>query len=80
MRDIIVSVRASDGKQVEVSLKMSEDIYDRFLEIAERLNRPIADIFGEALRLEQLFDETRRETDKSLIFRDGDTYQELASV
>ena len=80
MSDIIVRIRTDDGKQVEVTLEMSHDVYNRFLEIADRLDRPITDIFGEALRLEQLFDEARKEKDKSLIFRVGDTYQELASV
>ncbi len=59
---------------------MPNTVYSRFLDIARRRNRPITEVFGEALRLEQLLDETQRTEDKSLIFRVGDSYQELASV
>ena len=80
MPDILVTIQRSDGKQVEVKIEMPDSVYHRFLEIARRRNQPITEIFGEALRLEQLFDDALSADDKSLIFRHGDNFQELASV
>lgn len=80
MHDITVTIRKRDGEQVEVKLQMADEIYNRFLDMANRRGQPITEIFGEALRLEQLFDEAQRTPNKSLIFRVGDSYQELASV
>lgn len=80
MPDIVVTVRRSNGQQMEVKIEMPNTVFARFLEIARRRNQPVGEIFGEALRLEQLFDDALTADDKSLIFRQGDNYQELASV
>ena len=80
MPDIFVTVRRSNGQPVQVNLEIPEELYRRFQEVADREGRTIEDIFGEAIRLEKLFVDTKDSKDQSLVLRSGDKFRELEAV
>ena len=80
MDQIELIVQTKNGTEVQFVLSMTPEGLKSFEKIAETRGVTLAEMVGEAFRLERLFAESRSSDDKAFYVKTGDGLRELIAV
>ena len=75
-----IRITRKNSTDAEVVLALSVEQLDEIEKEAEARGMTLTDSFGEAFRLQRLFNKVKTSDDKALYYRSGDDMRELESV